>query len=265
MNRRTAGPAPRRRTTSGLPVEGAIPPRGPRVVREAHSGTWLALTAVLLAVVAGTVAWRLQRSSYFVVQTVHVTGTSVLDPATIANLAAVNGRQLYELDPSASAAAIQRLPAVESAQVARVWPSQVDITVRERKPWGTWQIGGVNYLIDENGVVLDIVTAPWPVTIYELDAAPGRRPGDRVDGDAVRMARMLVDQLPHTIFQQVARLEYSSDGGLELLTSQNVRVRLGDSQGLDYKLAVWQALNAKLGANRVHLIDLRSVERPYYR
>jgi hypothetical protein len=65
--------------------------------------------------------------------------------------------------------------------------------------------------------------------------------------------------------QQVDRLEYSSDTGLELLTSQNVRVRLGDSQGLDYKLAVWQALNAKIGASRIHLIDLRSVDRPYYR
>lgn len=265
MNRRTVGPAPRRRTVSGLAVEGALPPRAPRVVRRRQPGAWLALTIALLALVFGTVFWRLERSSYFIVQTVRVAGTSAIDPAVVANLAAVNGRPLYQVDTGASAASIQRLPAVESAQVLKVWPNRVDIVVKERKPWGAWQIGGVNYLIDENGVVLDVVPTPWPATIYELDAAPGRRPGDHVDGDAVRMARVLLNQLPNTMAQQVDRLEYSSDTGLELLTNQNVRVRLGDSQGLDYKLAVWQALNAKIGAKNIHLIDLRSVDRPYYR
>jgi cell division protein FtsQ len=218
-----------------------------------------------LTVVLGTVLWRLQRSSYFVVESVKVTGASSLDPGLIVNLAGIYKRQLYEVDTTAAAMSIQRLPAVESARVSRVWPNQIDISVKERKPWGAWQIGGVNYLIDENGIVLDVVPAPWPTTIYELDAAPGRRPGDHVDGDAVHMARVLLNQLPNTMAQQVDRLEYSSDTGLELLTSQNVRVRLGDSQGLDYKLAVWQALNAKIGASRIHLIDLRSVDRPYYR
>jgi len=225
----------------------------------------MALTAALLAIVMGTVVWRLQRSSYFVIKAVRVVGTSSLDPAAVANLAGVTGRQLYEVDPAVSEASIERLPAIEAAQVRRVWPDAIDIAVLERKPWGTWQIGGVNYLIDQNGVVLDIVTSPWPAAIYELDAAPGRRPGDRVDGDAVGTARVLLALLPNTMAQQVARLEYSTGNGLELLTSQDVRVRLGDSQGLDYKLAVWQALNAKVGTGHVHLIDLRSVEHPYYR
>jgi cell division protein FtsQ len=265
MNRQTIPPHARRRTASGLPVEGALPPRGPRVVRRRHMGAWLALSLALLLIVAGTVAWRLQRSSYFVVTRVEVTGTQALDRGAVANLSGVLGKQIYEVDPKLSAKAIQRLPVVESVKCARLWPNGVRISVQERRPWGTWQIGGVNYLVDENGVVLDIVSTPWPVTIYELDAAPGLRPGDQVDGDAVRMARLLLDRLPNTMAQQVARLEYSSSTGLELLTNQNVRVRLGDSQGLDYKLAVWQALNAKVGAKNVHLIDLRSAERPYYR
>jgi cell division protein FtsQ len=265
MRRHTIPPHGRRRTASGLPVEGALPPRGPRVVRQRHTAAWLALTLTLLALVAGTVAWRLQRSSYFTVSKVQVTGTQALDRGLVANLSGVLGKQIYEVDPRASENSIQRLPLVESAHVSRLWPNGIGIAVQERKPWGTWQIGGVNYLIDENGVVLDIVSSPWPITVYELDAAPGLRPGDRVDADAVRLARLLLDQLPNTISQLVTRLEYSSSTGLELLTNQNVRVRLGDSQGLEYKLAILEALNAKVGANHVHLIDLRSIERPYYR
>jgi cell division protein FtsQ len=250
---------------SGLPVEGAIPPHAPRVVRRRHSGTWLALALALLAIVSATVLWRLQRSDYFTVKTIRVSGASSIDPAVIANLAAVWGRPLYAVDPQTSSTAIERLPAIASAQVRRVWPSEVDILVNERTPWGTWDIGGVNYLVDQDGVVLDVVPSPWPASIYELDAAPGKRPGDRVDGDAVRMARVLLDRLPTTMSQQVLRLEYTPDSGLELLTSQNVRLRLGDSQGLDYKLAVWQALSAKVAASHIHLVDLRSVDHPYYR
>jgi cell division protein FtsQ len=263
--RRTAGPAPRRRTSSGLPVEGAIPPHAPRVVHRRQRGAWLALALTLLGVVAATVFLRLQHSDYFTVKAVRVTGASSIDPALIADLSGVRGRALYAVDPQSSAASIDRLPAVAAAQVRRVWPNEVDIVVRERSPWGTWQIGGVNYLVDSDGVVLDVVSSPWPTSIYELDAAPGRRPGDRVDGDAVHMAQLVLDQLPTTMSQQVLRLEYAPDSGLELVTNQNVRVRLGDSQGLDYKLAVWQSLNAKVGASHIHLIDLSSIDRPYYR
>jgi cell division septal protein FtsQ len=265
VNRHTLPPRTRRRSLSGLPVEGAIPPRGPRVIRRRHTGAWLALTFTLLAVVSLTVALRLQHTGYFKITKVQISGTQALDPALVANTSGVLGKQAYDLDSATASAAIQRLPLVQSAHVARAWPDTAIITVQERKPWGTWQIGGVNYLIDENGIVLDIVGTPWPTTVYELDAAPGLRPGDHVDGDAVRVARLLLNELPHTMFQQVARLEYSTEGGLDLLTGQSVRVRIGDSQALGYKLAVWQAVSAKAGANQIHLIDLRSVDRPYYR
>jgi cell division protein FtsQ len=208
---------------------------------------------------------RLQHSDYFTVRVVRVSGTSSIDPALIANLSGVWGKPLYAVDPSSSAATIDRLPVVAGAQVRRVWPNEVDILIHERTPWGTWQIGGVNYVIDGDGVVLDIAPTPWPASIYELDAAPGKRPGDRVDGDAVRMAAVLLDRLPNTMSQQVLRMEYAPDSGLDLVTNQNIRVRLGDSQGLEYKFAVWQALNFKVGASRIHLIDLSSVDRPYFR
>jgi cell division septal protein FtsQ len=265
MSRYSPPPRPRRRSVSGLPVDGAVIPREPRVIRRRHTGAWLAMTLALLGIVGATVAWHLKTTSYFVVRQVNVSGTVSLDAQIVKSRSGVIGRPIYDAEPLSAEAAIEKIPLVRSAQVRRVWPHTISIVVRERQPWGTWQIGGVNYLVDTSGVVLDIVSRPAATSVYELDAAPGLQPGDRVDADAIHTAQVVVEKLPSTISQQVARLEYSSEDGLELLTDKGVRVRLGDSQGLNYKLAVWQALNAKLGADRVHLIDLRSSNRPYYR
>lgn len=265
MNRYTGPARPRRRTASGLPVEGAVPPRGPRVIKRRHTRAWFLLTLLLLTVVGGTVFWRLQKSEYFTVRHVRVSGATHLDNALVADAAGVVGKEIYRVDSAAAAAAVQKIPMVQAARVRRTWPNTIDVEVSERTPWGTWQIGGVNYLIDRTGAIIDIVDAPWPKSIYELDAAPGLQPGDHVDADAIKLAEILIPSLPRTLAQQVTKLEYSPDTGVELITDQGVRVRLGDSQGLDYKLAVWQALNAKLGSGQVRLIDLRSSERPFYR
>jgi len=218
-----------------------------------------------MAVVGSTVLWRLQRSDYFVVRHVEVSGAQGLNQQAVVNLSAVTGKRIYAVDTAAAAATLERVPIVKTAQVRRVWPNGIAIAIEQRKPWGTWQIGGVNYLLDDTGTVIDIVSQPWQMNVYDLDAAPGLLPGDHVDEDAVKIAQILVLKLPPVMSQQVAKLEYSGDHGLELVTDHNVMVRIGDGQGLDYKLAVWQALNAKVGASHLHFIDLQSSDRPYYR
>jgi len=223
------------------------------------------LPILLLAVVGSTVLWRLQRSDYFVVRRVEVSGAQGLSQQALVNLSAVMGRRIYDVDTSAAAAALERVPIIKTARVRPVWPNTVAIAIEQRRPWGTWQIGGVNYLLDDTGTVIDIVSQPWQMNVYDLDAAPGLLPGDHVDVDTVKIAQILVLKLPPVMSQQVAKLEYSGDHGLELVTDRNVRVRIGDGQGLDYKLAVWQALNAKVGASHLHFIDLQSSDRPYYR
>jgi cell division protein FtsQ len=262
---RTRGPRARRRTRSGLPVQGALPPRTPRVQRRRHTGAWLALASLLLLIVGGTVVWRLQKSSLFVITQVQVTGAHDLDAGRVVQAAGVIGKPLYRVNIAAVQRAVAQLPLVQSDTVTTSWPHTVRIGIRERQPWGTWQSGGQNYLVDAQGKVLDIVSAPEPHTIYDLDATPGLQLGDQVDGDAIRLADQLIEELPATISQQVAKLEYSSEDGLDVITDRGVLARFGDSQGLDYKLAVWQAIDAKVGVDHVHQIDLRFGDRPVYR
>lgn len=258
-------PRSRRRTRTGLPVHGGLPPREPRVVRRRHTRAWIALAALLLTMVGGTVIWKLQHSSYFLVNQVQVSGTRLLDRQSVVQAAGVLGKQMYWVDSATVQQAVQRLPLVRSATVRKVWPHTVQIAVQERQPWGTWQLGGADYLVDQQGMVLNIVNQPSPRTISEIDAAPGLQPGDRVNANAIKAATELMQELPAFVSQQVGKVEYSSDGGLELITNTGVQARIGDSTGIKYKLAVWQSIAAKVGSKNIHLIDLRFGDRPYYR
>lgn len=265
MKRQTEPPRGRRRTRSGLPVDGALPPQAPRVLHQRHTGTWLSLTVLLLVVVGGTVLWHLQRDSYFTVNQVQVLGTSRLDPATVVRTSGATGREIWETDPKAIQHTLEGLPLVQSAGVRRIWPHTVAIDIVERQPVGTWQIGGVNYLVDREGVVLDIARSPLGTTIYVMDAAPALRPGDRVDAELLQAGEQTIHELPPKIAQQVAKLEYSADNGLQVVTDHGVQARLGDGRNLDYKLAVWQAVNKQAGPSQIHLIDLRFQDTPYFR
>ncbi|MGI8551221.1 MAG: cell division protein FtsQ/DivIB [Dehalococcoidia bacterium] len=265
MDRQTQEPRVRRRTRSGLPVHGALPPQSPRVRRKRHAGAWLLLTILLLGIVGGTVVLRLQRSSYFIVNRVDVVGTTNIDLARIVQISAAEGRPIYRVDTSGVERQVAALPMVASVRAEKIWPRSLRLTIVERQPWGTWQISGVNYLVDRSGVVLDLVHDPGGLAIYDLDAASALQPGDHVDADAIGMAAQIAAELPGVLSQQVSKLEYSSEGGLEVVTDRGVRARLGDSQGLDYKLAVWQAVDRKAGSKNVHLIDLRFGDGDYYR
>jgi hypothetical protein len=53
---------------------------------------------------------------------------------------------------------------------------------------------------------------------------------------------------------------------LALTTDAGYRVVVGDSQNFDYKLAVWQAIEERLGRAAMvgHVLDLRFGDRPSF-
>jgi len=52
---------------------------------------------------------------------------------------------------------IERLPWVESADIARVYPGRLDVTLKERKAYALWRRGETTYLVDVGGRVLSPV------------------------------------------------------------------------------------------------------------
>jgi cell division protein FtsQ len=223
-----------------------------------------ALSAMaVLMVAAGLIG--LYVSPLLRVQRVQVAGTNVLDAQQIAELADAHGDSLVASNFGAARERIAALPLVQSVKIERRWPQTLRITVTERTPWGTWLLGDAVYVIDAEGYVLPDVPSPaGGPTIRALDGPGPLQAGDRVDADAVQLTHALLAQVPERLQLGVSTVEWSTGRGLTLKTDAGYEVVIGDSENMDYKLAVWQQIEAQLGRESMdgHVLDLRFGDRP---
>ena len=217
----------------------------------------------LVAAIAGAVA--LYRSPLLRVQEVQVMGTANVAPEQIADLADLEGASMFNAPVGEAEARIVALPMVKAVNAKLHWPNKVRIEVIERTPWGHWDLAGTPYVIDAEGVVLaNVEPAEGAPIIHDRGDPALLSPGDRVDLDAVSLAQMLLQSVPEQLALNVVRLEYTPQSGLSLVTDANYRVVVGDSQNVDYKLAVWRTVEEDIGRGAMvgHVLDLRFRDRP---
>jgi cell division protein FtsQ len=203
-------------------------------------------------------------SPVFRVNDVTVTGTTTLDANVIREAADLEDESMLTVDFAEAERKIEAMPLVASVTFERHLPNSVEIKVTERAPWGVWTVKDTQYLIDAEGVVLvGTPTAPLP-TIIATSSVDPLNPGDRVDRDAVVLSQVLMNTVPAQLTQYVSGIEWSNAKGLTVTTDAGYRVVIGDSENVEYKLAVWGQIEAELGREAMggHVLDLRFGDRP---
>ncbi len=229
-------------------------------IRWRRIGAALAFAGALAGLVA------LYFSPALRVQEVEVGGATTVSTAEVEELAGLDGASLLTADLGAAESRIEGLPVVKEATITRAWPQSVSIAIVERTPWAVWQTSSGPYTVDEEGVVLEADAPDGAPTIRVFGADTSLEPGQKVDPDAVALARSLTERVPAELALNVATFEWSGDSGLTVTTDTGYRVVLGDSQDMEYKLAVWREIEAQLGRSSMtgHVLDLRFGDRPSF-
>jgi len=244
--------------------------RGPRAAERRRARLrprrWLWLAAALLLCLAGAGGVRLYTSSWLVISDVRVTGAQALAPDDLRETAAIAGQRYFTADTGGAVKRLLALPRVKSAAVTRRFPHTVTIAVVERQPAGVWTSGGVEYLVDADGVVLDTTSDAGGLPMVDATGSSSDlRVGGRVDPEALQIAVKVAQVIPGAIGQHAVHVQYDREAGASVLTDRGTQVQLGDSENLDYKLAVWQQVVAAVNPASLHELDLRDGDRPYYR
>lgn len=79
-----------------------------------------------------------------------------LDSDILDALDLARARSFLAFDVAAARRSIEALPWIESAEIARVLPGRIAVTVKERKPFALWRDDAKSYLVDVAGRVLGI-------------------------------------------------------------------------------------------------------------
>src|SRR5581483_2807743 len=150
------------------------------------------------------------------------------------------------LAASAVAERVQRLAAVRAVDVRVALPGRVDLLIRERTPYVSWQSGDAIFLVDVDGIVLGTQTPEQPlIVIHDLDG-PAPEAGQRVDLTAIRTVAALTQALPGALGLAPSEYDYSRAFGVEVQPPGGPRLRFGTEENLDVKLATLAAVQAEL-------------------
>ena len=253
--KRTAG-----RTQRRMPK--VSPPRLPENWRR------FALPAAIVAALA-VGGWWLYSSPLLSIQDVQIEGNVVVSGEQARAVADLHGRSMFQPELEEARERLLLLPIVKDVQIEHDWPNGVKITLTERTVWGLWQLGAVRYVIDDEGVVLDLAAPAGAPLIVQRDASIATLAvGDRVDAGAMAVATQLVATAGQTLGRSVRSLEFSQAEGLTAFLESTIggpdlRVVFGDGQGYDFKLAsLFQVLKlAEEEGRTLSRVDLRFGER----
>jgi cell division protein FtsQ len=221
---------------------------------------WLAsgrgAAAAGLLVVVGVLIWGMH-DARFVVHTVTVGGNRLVDTATLAQLAAVQGQPIWEVDPGEVAARLLVHPYIAGTTVTLRLPDQVHIEVSEPRNALTWQAGTQRYAIDPDGRLTPLAASTpisetaiihdWRTTPLSADA--------RIPPTVVELAQVLLVRLPAEAKLAIDTLAWDPVHGLAVITPDGRVLFWGDSMTLDRQLQVVVALERQQIAYRV--LDLR--------
>ena len=226
---------------------------------------------VSMLLLAGSLAalWALFTSPAYSVQQIEVRGNRALGEDVVAQLSGLRGQPIWFASAANAAQGLLSSAYVEQASVELALPDKAIVTLVERQPDMRWQLGGVQYLVDSAGKVLEAAREPAPPgTLVIQDArcntgaCAGMQPNDQVDPDALELSRRLALRLPEDLKLTPALVGWDIALGVYVKTSAGQSIVFGQTKDFERKIAL---LGYLLSDNTAFTyLDLRPAN-PFYR
>jgi cell division protein FtsQ len=188
--------------------------------------------------------------------------------AAIETAAGLTGHPpLISVDPAATAAKVERLPFIATAQVHRHWPDGVTVTVTERVP--TVVMGGPGNswsVLDDHGRTLEVVpTRPPGLVVMTVNTAEGplhpAAVGDTLPG-ASSFALAVSRSLPPAFSGQVLSITEAPNATVSLWLNSRITVLLGTNSDLRAKYEDVAAVIAHASLHGATAIDVSVPQSP---
>lgn len=233
------------------------------------------LIALLVLVVLIIVSCILIVGTVFVVQDIKVEGTNLRSAEDVIALSRIEyGAPLLGLSENEIRVAINMERYLVFDSMSLTFPNSVVLRVHERKPSAAMTYLGVLYVLDETGRVLDQqarLDIPYEVPVVTgIDVSNvevGQTMISNTQGQLDAMNKVLTALEKGNMLLQTSELSVSNLDNLYIMTSDGMKIELGDSSKLDQKVMIAQGIlrqsdDGELSGGR---LDVSSGESGFYR
>ncbi len=217
--------------------------------------------AGFMLVALSALLWACFNLDAFFVTQPAVIGAKIVSRDEIAQVAGVNGWNVFFVDPRQVENAVRALPEFKDVQVYVALPNTVEIYTVERTPRFVWEVAGKNFWVDQEGIAMrprGMVPNGWHVRDSEGSAV---KYGQRINPDAFNAAVALINA-----WQEAPRyFEWTKAHGLALRDEHGWLIYFGSANQMQDKLTALQIVTTQILRDQraVTFIDLGS-GLPYY-
>lgn len=231
--------AARRQIRQGAATPGSQARPGARRVLLAWLATGRLASGLLFLICMGLLAY-LFSDARFSVREVRVEGNSALSAEEVAEMSGLRGRLIWFAPNAQAEARLLENAYIESAQVSLALPDVATVRLVERRPEVRWLAGGVQYLVDGSGKVLGPAQEPAEpdVLVITDNSQLQLKPNDRIDLDALQLARALALRLPNDLAFSPAQIGWDIGLGVYVRSPAGQLIVFGRTDNLERKLAV---------------------------
>lgn len=256
----------RRRYDVVLPVPGAEV-RLPSLP-EVRLG-WRIISFILVIALGGLLAF-LWTSPMFVVEAAGLSGAERVSSDNLNMVIGVAGESIFSIDPSQVYTDIARaFPEMSAITIEVKLPAVISVTVVERQPVISWQAGGKEYWVDEEGVAFPPRgQAEGLVTVQSQSPIPDELKAGNTAKPFLEPGTITAIMEMAGFVPQGSVLVYEDDHGFGWLDGRGWTVYFGrDTRDMEMKLRVYSELVSRLERDGImpQLISVEYVHAPYYR
>jgi len=141
----------------------------------------------------------IKSSQSFRLRTVIVEGNAKFSTEAVMAMGQLErGMSIFDVTPAAVETRIERNPWIKDAQVKRVWPDAVAVTVRERTVAATVLVGEALYIVDPDGEIFERHPEGKPLSTVLITG---------IEEEQVLSSRVLVEEELRRILQFLDRYE----------------------------------------------------------
>ncbi len=236
----------------------------------------------LVALATAALGFSLFSPTFYIGQ-VTVKGTNNTTLAHTIQHMGMLGQNIFLIDIAGFTSRVDALPLVSSADIEKVWPNALTVSVIERQPVLLWQTPRATYSVDSHGVVIGLASetagADHLMTVVDMrskEVIQRVQPGTQLNAGDIAFARQVFAQLPGVagisafILRYAAASGQSSDSSSFIVQSpQGWIAYLGsadDTNPLDNRLVELQQILGAAQRQQLTLatIDLRYGLRPVF-